>query len=284
MAGIDWTELENDLIVADYFEMLKLDQAGLPFNKSERRRNLLSLLKDRSDGSIEFKHANISAVMKILGQDIVTGYLPRFNIQMPLVDAVIRHLDGSQMALSPTHQNHKDIQPTSRFNVSEEATLWIGPPPTHKNEPPPIKLDFMSAIAKKYDVAERDARNRTLGFAGEERVFLHERANLRAHGKDDLAKQIRWTSQEDGDGAGYDISSFEPNGKPRLIEVKTTNGWERTPFHISRNELAVADQLRDNWCLVRLWNFAREPKAFEIRPPLDAHITLTPTSFLASIQ
>ena len=29
---------------------------------------------------------------------------------------------------------------------------------------------------------------------------------------------------------------FEPSGKPRLIEVKTTNGWERTPFYISANE------------------------------------------------
>jgi hypothetical protein len=284
MAGIDWTDLENDLIVADYFEMLALDQAALPFNKSERRRNLLSLLQDRSEGSIEFKHANISAVMQILGQDIVTGYLPRFNIQMPLVDAVIRHLDGSQMALSRPREYPKDMQTSSRFGVSEEATLWIGPPPTHKNEPPPIKLDFMLAIARKYDVAERDASNRSLGFAGEERVFMNERANLKAHGRNDLVKQIRWTSQEDGDGAGYDIASFEPNGKPRLIEVKTTNGWERTPFHISRNELAVADQMRDHWCLVRLWNFAREPKAFEIRPPLDAHVTLTPTSFLASIQ
>ena len=284
MAGVDWTDLENDLIVADYFEMLALDQAGFSFNKSERRRNLLSLLQNRSEGSIEFKHANVSAVMKILGQDIVTGYLPRFNIQMPLVDAVIRHLDGPHMALSQPRQNSQNMLTNSLFAVSEEATLWIGPPPTQKNEPPPIKLDFMSAIARKYDVAERDASNRSLGFAGEERVFMHERATLKAHGKDDLAKQIRWTSQEDGDGAGYDIASFEPNGTPRLIEVKTTNGWERTPFHISRNELAVADQMRDHWCLVRLWNFAREPKAFEIRPPLDAHVTLTPTSFLASIH
>ena len=88
----------------------------------------------------------------------------------------------------------------------------------------------------------------------------------------------------DGNGAGYDIRSFEPDGKDRLIEVKTTNGWERTPFHISRNEIAVAEEHRDHWCLVRLWDFAREPKAFEIRPPLDAHVILTPTSFLASLQ
>src|SRR3546814_11221910 len=29
--------------------------------------------------------------------------------------------------------------------------------------------------------------------------------------------------------------------------VKTTNGWERTPSHISRNELAVADTRREEW-------------------------------------
>ena len=58
---------------------------------------------------------------------------------------------------------------------------------------------------------------------------------------------MRWVSEEDGDGAGYDIGSFAPDGQSRLIEVKTTNGWERTPFHISRNELAVADDRRADW-------------------------------------
>ncbi len=50
---------------------------------------------------------------------------------------------------------------------------------------------------------------------------------------------MRWVSDEDGDGAGYDIASFERDGRARLIEVKTTRGWERTPFHITCNELAV---------------------------------------------
>lgn len=89
-------------------------------------------------------------------------------------------------------------------------------------------------------------------------------------------------SEVDGDGAGYDIESFAPDGRPRLIEVKTTNGWERTPFHISRNELAVAEERRADWCLMRLWNFSREPKAFELRPPLNAHVALTATSYQAS--
>ena len=140
----------------------------------------------------------------------------------------------------------------------------------------------MVAIARKFDVAARDARNRALGRAGEERVLAHERATLLSAGRTDLAHRIRWVSDVDGDGAGYDIWSFEPDGRDRLIEVKTTNGWERTPFHITRNELAVADTNRDDWRLLRLWNFARDPRAFELRPPLEAHVSLMATSYQAS--
>lgn len=167
--------------------------------------------------------------------------------------------------------------------VQEAPTLWIGPPPTQRNAPPPDELEQMTAIARKYDVAQRDARNRALGHAGEERVLAHERANLLAAGRTDLADRIRWVSHVDGDGAGYDIQSFDTDGSIRLIEVKTTNGWERTPFHITRNELAVAESHREDWRLVRLWNFAREPQAFELRPPLEAHVSLMATSYQASL-
>lgn len=95
---------------------------------------------------------------------------------------------------------------------------------------------------------------------------------------------MRWVAQDDGDGAGYDIASFAPDGRARLIEVKTTNGWERTPFQISRNELAVARDRRTEWRLLRLWNFSRVPRAFELHPPLDAHVSLTATTFQASFR
>ena len=166
--------------------------------------------------------------------------------------------------------------------LREEAMLWIGPPPTRSNAPPPDELEQMTAIARKYDVAERDAGNRALGRAGEERILAHERASLLAAGRTDLAERIRWVSHVDGDGAGYDILSFDPDGSDRLIAVKTSNGWERTPFHITRNELAVAEERRSDWLLVRLWNFAREPKAFELRPPLESHVSLIATSYHAN--
>jgi hypothetical protein len=281
MASGDWTDQQNDAIVANYFAMLSEDEAGRPYSKAEHNRRLQAAI-GRPRGSIEYKHQNISAVLKGLGEDWIPGYKPAFNFQGSLVDAVARWLATHPTWLSP--ETRLSLAGGSSSRVQETPTLWIGPPPTLGNAPPPDELEQMQHIARRFDVAERDARNRALGRAGEERIVRHERSSLAAGGRDDLAARVRWVSEQDGDGAGYDIASFEIDGRPRLIEVKTTNGWERTPFHISRNELAVADERRRDWCLVRLWNFARDPRAFELRAPLDAHVSLMPTSFQASFR
>ncbi len=278
MANSAWTDEENDLIVADYFAMLAAEISGRPYKKSEHRKRLITRLAKRTEPSIEFKHRNISAVLQSLGEDWIRGYRPAINIQMALADAVSRWLA----------RNRKWVErvpiPDHAQGPSDLAKLLVGLPPTLRNHPPPKKLEQMLEIARKFDVAGRDERNRDLGLAGEKLVMSHERAVLADAGRDDLARSVRWVSVEDGDGAGYDIASFAPTGQARLIEVKTTNGWERTPFHISRNELAVADARRSEWRLFRIWNFSRKPKAFELRPPLDAHVSLTPTTFQASFS
>lgn len=273
-----WSDPEIDLIVVDYFAMLADELAGRSFNKAERNRALQTLIS-RGRGSIEFKHQNISAVMLGLGQPWIEGYKPASNFQHALIDGVLRWLDSRPDWLLP-----KLKAETVGASVRETPVLWIGPPPTHRNEPPPVDPELIAAIGRKYDVAERDARNRQLGKAGEEIILHHERHSLAQSGRDDLASKVRWTAVQDGDGFGYDIASFEPDGRERLIEVKTTNGWDRTPFHISRNELAVANARRDHWHLVRIWDFARTPKAFALRPPLEAYAELTATSFLASLR
>ena len=273
-----WNDAEIDLIVADYFVMLGAELASLTFSKAERNR-ALQVLIPRRRGSIEFKHQNISAVMLGLGQPWIVGYKPAANFKNALIDGVLRRLDDMPRWLQP-----KRLSPQERDSVRETPPLWIGPPPTQRNEPPPIDPVLMASIGLKYDVAERDGRNRILGKAGEETILDHERRNLALSGRDDLADKVRWTAVQDGDGFGYDISSFETDGRQRLIEVKTTNGWDRTPFHITRNELAVAEARRDNWHLVRVWDFARGPKAFALRPPLEAYAELTATSFLATLR
>ncbi len=80
VAGTDWSSAELDLIVADYFAMLKEEQAGQTIRKTEHRRALKAQIP-RSDGSIEFKHQNISAVLTQLGLPRIRGYVPAWNFQ-----------------------------------------------------------------------------------------------------------------------------------------------------------------------------------------------------------
>ena len=51
-AGTDWSREELNRIVADYFAMLKEEQAGRRYSKTEHRRILMEHVH-RSDGSIE---------------------------------------------------------------------------------------------------------------------------------------------------------------------------------------------------------------------------------------
>ncbi|QLF71631.1 DUF3883 domain-containing protein (plasmid) [Peteryoungia desertarenae] len=276
MSAESWSDQENDVIVAVYFQMLKDDLACRPYNKAMNNRSLQQCL-GRSKGSIEFKNCNISAALVGFGLPYINGYQPRFNFQMSLAEAVSRWL-----AKNPLFEASNAVTVPSNF--ADAPTLFLGVPPTMQNSPPRTELAQIEAIARRFDVAGRDERNRTLGKAGEERVFHHERAQLQSIGRRDLAAKVRWVSQEDGDGAGYDIASFAPDGSPRLIEVKTTNGWERTPFYISRNELEVANVRKHEWSLVRLFDFSREVRAFELRPPLEAHVSLMATQYQATFN
>ena len=81
MAGDDWSREEVEATVGDYFAMLRDELAGLSINKSERNLRLRRLLQNRSKGSVEFKHANISAVFTVHGYPYIEGYKPRFNFQ-----------------------------------------------------------------------------------------------------------------------------------------------------------------------------------------------------------
>jgi hypothetical protein len=281
MATGPWTDEENDAIVADYFAMLDAELAGRPYSKAAHNRDLRGRM-GRERTSIEFKHQNISAVLQGLGEDWIRGYKPAFNFQGSLVDAVARWSarNHAWFERKPAWLGATGPAPAT-MPVGEAPSLWIGEGPTRSPATPRKTAREVKGLLERFDPAGRDARNRVLGRAGEELVFARERSVLARAGRDDLARKVRWVSQEDGDGAGYDIASFDPDGRQRLLEVKTTNGWDRTPFFITRNELRVAGDRREEWRLLRVWDFSRGPKAFELRPPLEAHVSLVPTAFRA---
>jgi len=92
----DWSREEVEATVADYFAMLEAELAGTPFDKTEHRRQLLPMLDARSEGSIEFKHQNISAVLIALGFPYISGYKPRSNYQRLLYEVVSARLASNQ--------------------------------------------------------------------------------------------------------------------------------------------------------------------------------------------
>jgi hypothetical protein len=270
--GTLWRDDELDLIVADYFAMLAADISGQPYVKSAHSESLMARL-GRTHHSIEFKHQNISAVLDKLGMPWIPGYKPKRNFQSAIFDALDRYLTKYPTIFKPEPSPHSSLP-------VELGKVFVTPPALSapdENIPKPL-----SQLIRKFDPVERDRRNRSLGKGGEKFVIHLERWRLAAANRDDLAHRVRWIAAENGDGAGYDVLSFDFSGRERLIEVKTTNGSARTPFFLSRNERDLATARPEEWCIYRVHEFAREPRIFTIDPPLETAVNLIPDTWRAS--
>jgi hypothetical protein len=278
-AGDDWRRDEVELIVDDYLAMLLRELAGQPYNKSAHRRQLQQLLPARSEGSIEFKHANISAVLLELGYPYLRGYQPRSNFQRSvLVDVVqervARHLQLDALTLSAVERpavaaDHADFArvlsdaPRAALSARESGPAYLRAP---------VKRDYFA----------REAQNRSLGQAGELFALEFERWRLVQLGAAHLADQVRHVSVDEGDGLGYDIQSFEPDGRERFIEVKTTSFGERTPFFVSANEARFARDHQERFRLYRLFDFRSAPRLFELAGAIEQHCLLDAVTYRAS--
>jgi hypothetical protein len=263
--GSDWTEQEVELIIADYFAMLNDELLNKPVNKTLHRKALFLLLNNRSEGSIEFKHQNISAVLVHQGLPFIRGYKPRFNFQQILIKKVLDYLKEQQVDLIPKFEffaNNVEVRndPPDFSNIlSDSPPLQTTKEPKIEYKRRPIKINFI----------EREQKNSTLGLKGEELVIEYEKWRLISEGKESLADRIEWRSRED-DGAGYDILSKNKNGTDRFIEVKTTKLSKETPFYFSKNEYEFSKEKKEDYHLYRLYNFTEHPKLFLLNGDFDA--------------
>jgi hypothetical protein len=271
--GKPWGDDELDAIVADYFSMLKSELSRQPYVKSHHSAVLMQQI-GRTHRSVETKHQNISAVLQELGWPWIFGYKPMRNIQMSIWGAIDRYLSSNQ------NLTYEQLPPTI-LAVADNDAAFVDVP---KLEPPTVRPWQLERLVRKFDPVERDLRNRTLGRAGEEFVLEIEKKKLEKVNRPDLLKKVRWVSEDEGDGAGYDILSFEADGRERLIEVKTTNGAARTPFFLSENECQRAAASAESWRLYRVHLFAQTPRIFKITPPLNETLNLRPDTWRASFS
>lgn len=280
----NWSDPEIDAIVADYFDMLRQEQSGRRYNKTEHRRALMETV-DRSKGSIERKHMNISAVLAVLGLPYIDGYKPFSNFQQALFEAVETRLGNDPVLYATLTGEAGTIREPSPEFLIEPARVYEDAPLPGAETGQQIPEDIHRIIRKFEPPAERDARNRMLGRAGEEFIFELERRRLSLLGRSDLADSVRWVARDDGDGYGFDIQSFHGTGNladvKRWLEVKTTNGPKATPFFITRNELIVSEENPDIYRVVRLYDFQKTMRAYRLKPPLEDRVRLTPAIYSA---
>jgi hypothetical protein len=253
----DWSELEVDIIVEDYFQMLHSEIKGINYNKSAHRTKLLQLLKDRNAGSIEFKHQNISAVLVNNGLPYISGYKPRGNYQKLLEEKVLAYLSRDTKIENDFNDfaNQKIEAQPKRIQYSK----WL--------EAPPASTVFQEPEGHYYKPTKRnylelEQKNQSIGFVGEELAFEYEKWRLTDAGFPKLAKEVKWISKEQGDGAGYDILSRDIEGEDIFIEVKTTTLGKDTPIFFSKTENDFSNDFTKAFHLYRVFDVKQKPRMF----------------------
>jgi len=278
--GEDWSRLEVEACVADYLHMLELELNGQQFNKSARIHALMQKLDGRSKASVEYKFRNISAVMQELQWPTVSGYKALENYQLLLlevVEAQLRHRPALQIAAE-----HAVTRPAAVAETAVDEEAWVPKPkPKHLKEAPPQYAPRFSPARRDY--LARESHNRSLGRAGELFVMELEAQRLHAAGRKVLAERVEQVSETQGDGLGFDVLSFDTDGRERLIEVKTTAFGELTPFFVSRNELARSNADAERYQLYRVFDFRKRPRLFNLPGAIEAHCRLDATTFLAQL-
>ena len=142
--------------------------------------------------------------------------------------------------------------------------------------PPKPKLsEKRQAKSVKTDWGAVTAYSRDLGRQGEKFVLDLERRRLRDGGRTDLEPRVEWVSDTQGDGAGYDIRSFDDDGAEMFIEVKTTKGPEATAFYITANELRCSQERGPSYRLYRIFDFKKAaPKLYRLTGPVAERLDL----------
>ena len=255
--GRPWTIEEIEATVAAYFAMLDLEDAEVPYVKAHVVRDLHAILVVRSNQSIEYKFANISAVLKEDDQRWMGGYAPRSNYQRMLREAVEDRMRRSKASSDATGEYVVDAALRLPRHDLATSDVLVGIP-GRKGRGRRSRVDL---VGTRRD-ALQDLKNKALGDSGEKWVVELERHELARSGRADLARRVSWAAHEKGDGLGYDIESFHVDGRLRLIEVKTTRYAAGTPFHITRGEVDFSEDHPEEFSLYRVHGFWRDPRVY----------------------
>lgn len=278
--GSPWTRTEVEATVATYFQMLRMQELGQKANKAEHNRRLLQGLPARSIQAVEYKHRNISAVLNLYGAQTLTGYKPAANFQQLLVEIV-----GQELARDRVFDEAaiRSVETPAEVPMVDSFDGFVIDAPKAKERVQEQRAEWVRRSPIKRDYLERESRNRSLGLAGELLVMEFEARRLHEEGAKRYADRIEHVSQVRGDGTGYDILSFDADGRERFIEVKTTAYMAETPFFVTPNEVDFSSEQPSQFQLYRVFAFRNRPQMFVLKGSVAANCLLEASSFRATV-
>jgi hypothetical protein len=223
-------------------------------------------------------------VLHEIGLPSIDGYKPYRNYQILLRQVVVdRVREGHDLIQLVADEVSRRAEVPS---IPDPLAALVDPPrserkPRAVRETPWSRAE--NASPPIIDYLEQEARNRTLGEAGETFVIRFEQERLARAGQERLASKIEHVARTRGAGEGFDVLSFETTGEERLIEVKTTRYGAETPFYVSRNELAVSEVRSRHYQLYRVFRFERSPRLFHLSGALSESCRLLPSQYLGTV-
>lgn len=143
-------------------------------------------------------------------------------------------------------QNQQATVQLSETDTSDEVESITTATSTHETgdkTPSPTLMETISDITPEHFFTEKvdwqrvNKDNKQIGDTGERIVLNYEQNALREVGVPELAEQVEHTAKIQGDGVGYDVLSFFPDGREKYIEVKSTQKVAHSSFFITNNEL-----------------------------------------------
>jgi hypothetical protein len=174
--------------------------------------------------------------------------------------------------------------PVAESDIARDRLKEVAPPRT---ELPTASGDEEQTLRERnmhlpVNYLEREARNASVGRAGELLVLSFERHRLASERRADLAGLVRHVALDD-DGAGFDVLSFDKDGVERFIEVKSTSYGKETPFFVSRNEVEVSREHALKYHLYRVFKLRDDPSVFTVRGSLSENFDLSAEIFRARV-
>jgi len=238
-------EIDKNVLIVNRLSYGVLDKHKKYLSKREGDNQL-----QKNKGDIKFS---------AIGKKLIDKSAPaESSAKKEYITSVERKIGGSaEKAISPESLTTPELENFKNYiaSLDEKSNTVVGNE-TIRLTPPEVSYRAARPV-------DWESINNTRGLTGSrgEIIAMNMECNfLLQIGKPDLAEKVKHASKDEGDGLGYDILSYFPDGRERYIEVKSSTKADSNSFYMTRNELAFIQLNTENTVVYRIFSVNSEDK------------------------